>query len=118
RDVIDHLDATRRHATVELVDVQYPGGEVVDVGSGDRADVSGDRRDRVQFLVPGAVDGLGGELERGGGQDQKQLGGIGVQALIRPGAVGQPQQFGAEQVPRPQEGLQAALQIGGEEATV
>lgn len=58
-DPVDHRDAALRHPAVELVDVEYAGGEVVDVSAGDAADVGGDGGDPLQFRVPGTVHGLG-----------------------------------------------------------
>ena len=63
-DRVDHGDAARGHPPVQLVDVEHPRGEVVDVRGAHARDVGGDRGDRGQFLVPAAVDRLARQRER------------------------------------------------------
>ena len=103
---------------VEVVDVEHPRRQVVDVGRRHPADVGGDGRDPLQREVPVVVDRLGGQLERCGREVEEAVGvGDAESALVgRP--VGQLQQLGPEQGPGADELLQPRLRLRVEEAPV
>lgn len=56
-DRLDHGDAACGHSAVEIIDIEHPRGEVVDMCAGHPSDISGDRGNRGKFVVPSAVDG-------------------------------------------------------------
>jgi len=91
---------------------------VVDVGGRDAADVGRDGGDRLEVRVPGPVDRLGRQGERGGGQRQEPFGVGLVQAAVGDGAVGQLDCLGREQPTRGDERLEPLLGRGVEEAAV
>ncbi len=57
-DVVDHPDPAPAHPGVQVVDVEDPRRQVVDVGASHPADVGRDGADRLELVVPGAVDRL------------------------------------------------------------
>jgi hypothetical protein len=117
-DGVDHLDAALGHPPVQLVDVEHARSEVVDVGAPDTADVGGDGGDPLQPLVPGPVHRLRGELERAHSELEEPLSvGLG-QLPVALGAVGQPQQLRAEQLPSGEERLELSAQVAVEESRV
>ena len=67
-DLVDHLDAAGLHGRVQVVDVEHPRREVVEVGRRHPADVGRDPGDALELGVPGPVDRVGGQREGRGGQ--------------------------------------------------
>ena len=98
-DGVDHRDAPRRHPAVQLVDVQHPRGEVVDVGGADPRDVGGHRGDRGQLVVPGALDRLSRQCERGRRTRDEVVGFGGRGATCSGDAACIGDQRGVEQLP-------------------
>ena len=94
------------------------GGEVVDVGARHAGDVGGDSRDLLQLRVPGTVDGLGRQLERGGGEVKESRSSGRREPAEVDCLVGQREQVGREEGARGKAPLSAGRQVGAEVGTV
>ena len=103
---------------VEIVDVEHPRGQVVDVGRGHAADVGGDGRDPLQGEVPVVVDRFGGQRERCGRQVEEAVGVGGVEPPWSAERSASSSSSGPNRVRAPMNVLQPRLGLRVEEAPV
>jgi hypothetical protein len=117
-DGVDHRDAARLHARVELVDVEHARRQVVDVRRPHAPDVRGDARDAGELAVPRAVHRLVRHREGRRREREEPPGPVRRQPVVLLGLPREGEQLGREDPPVGEVRLEAALQTGVEEPAV